>query len=686
MREAVGIFDVSHLGKAIGRAGRARRRSSTRRLTNDLGRIGPGKAQYTLCCDDATGGVVDDLIAYLHGRRRRASWSPTPPTPPRCVRRLADGGARRASTVDDQHRDYARARRAGPALATRCSTRLGLPTGPRLHVLRRGRLSTAPPVVVCRTGYTGERGYELVAAQRRRRRAVGRAARGRRRRTACCRAASAPATRCAPRWATRCTARTSRLDITPGPGPPRLGGRLEEAGVLGPGRAARREGGRARRGCCGACAATGRGIPRPGMAVLDAGRRAGRRGHQRDVLPDPEAGIAPGAARPRPASPRATRWSVDVRGRPLRVPRREAAVRALPRALTGRDPINSDVRRFRVAGGATVFCMSAQFSRTAHPAPLPHAQRAEIVAGARVRQVLHRPHGHDPLDPGPGLARRGGAAVRPAHAATRRRWCCTTGRRSSKGSRPTASPTARSPRSGPDANAARFRASAARLAMAQLPDELFLASLAELLDVDREWVPPAGGEEAMYLRPFMMAAEVGLGVRPSAEYLYCVIASPAGPYFPGGVKPVDVWLSTDYTRAALGRHRHGQVRRQLRRLAAPAGPGRRARLRAGGLPRRRGAPLDRRDGLEQPVLRLRLGRPGRGRDARADRQHPRRASPATRCWCWPRSWAARSPSAASPGTSGARARRTAGSPRSSAAARRRWSPRSAGSGTTAARS
>src|SRR5919107_4168128 len=104
----------------------------------------------------------------------------------------------------------------------------------------------------------------------------------------------------------------------------------------------------------------------------------------------------------------------------------------------------------------------------------------------------------------------------------------------------------------PESNAARFRASAARLAMAPLPDDLFVASLAELLDADREWVPPAGGEESMYLRPFMMASEVGLGVRPSAEYLYCLIASPAGPYFPGGVKPIDVWLSTDYTRAALG--------------------------------------------------------------------------------------------------------------------------------------
>ena len=65
-------------------------------------------------------------------------------------------------------------------------------------------------------------------------------------------------------------------------------------------------------------------------------------------------------------------------------------------------------------------------------------------------------------------------------------------------------------------------------------------------------MPAAGGEDSLYLRPFMLATEVGLGVRPSAEYLYAVIASPAGPYFAGGLKPVDVWLSTEYTRAALG--------------------------------------------------------------------------------------------------------------------------------------
>ena len=104
----------------------------------------------------------------------------------------------------------------------------------------------------------------------------------------------------------------------------------------------------------------------------------------------------------------------------------------------------------------------------------------------------------------------------------------------------------------PDANARRFQGSAARLAMPELPEELFLASLAELLAVDSEWVPASGGEDSLYLRPFMIATEVGLGVRPSSEYLFAVIASPAGPYFSGGVKPMDVWLETEYTRAALG--------------------------------------------------------------------------------------------------------------------------------------
>jgi branched-chain amino acid aminotransferase len=103
----------------------------------------------------------------------------------------------------------------------------------------------------------------------------------------------------------------------------------------------------------------------------------------------------------------------------------------------------------------------------------------------------------------------------------------------------------------PDANAARFRRSAERMAMAPLPDELFLGSLHELITIDRDWIPTDEGG-SLYLRPFMYASEVFLGVKPSAEYLYVVIASPVGSYFKNGVKPVAVWVSQDYTRAAPG--------------------------------------------------------------------------------------------------------------------------------------
>jgi branched-chain amino acid aminotransferase len=104
----------------------------------------------------------------------------------------------------------------------------------------------------------------------------------------------------------------------------------------------------------------------------------------------------------------------------------------------------------------------------------------------------------------------------------------------------------------PDANARRFARSAKRLGMAELPEELFLDSLRALVDIDRNWVP-SDPDESLYLRPFTIATEVGLGVnKPSAQYAYLLIASPAGSYFAGGVKPVKVWLSTEYTRAAPG--------------------------------------------------------------------------------------------------------------------------------------
>lgn len=104
----------------------------------------------------------------------------------------------------------------------------------------------------------------------------------------------------------------------------------------------------------------------------------------------------------------------------------------------------------------------------------------------------------------------------------------------------------------PEANAARFQASACRLAMPELPVETFVEACDALVQQDAAWVPEHGGEESLYLRPFMIATEVGLGVRPSNEYLFLVIASPAGAYFPGGVKPVSIWLSEDRVRAVPG--------------------------------------------------------------------------------------------------------------------------------------
>lgn len=103
----------------------------------------------------------------------------------------------------------------------------------------------------------------------------------------------------------------------------------------------------------------------------------------------------------------------------------------------------------------------------------------------------------------------------------------------------------------PEANAQRFRESAVRLAMPQLPEDVFLESVRLLVDIDRAWIP-AGEGGALYLRPFMFASEVFLGVRPSHEYLYIVIASSVGAYFKGGAKAISIWVSQDYSRAAPG--------------------------------------------------------------------------------------------------------------------------------------
>jgi branched-chain amino acid aminotransferase len=103
----------------------------------------------------------------------------------------------------------------------------------------------------------------------------------------------------------------------------------------------------------------------------------------------------------------------------------------------------------------------------------------------------------------------------------------------------------------PDAHAARFRRSARRLVLPELPEDAFIEAIDLLIQHDHEWTPGAP-EQSLYLRPFMFATDVGLGVHAGAKVSFLLIASPSGSYFPGGVKPVTVWLSEDYTRAAPG--------------------------------------------------------------------------------------------------------------------------------------
>jgi branched-chain amino acid aminotransferase len=103
----------------------------------------------------------------------------------------------------------------------------------------------------------------------------------------------------------------------------------------------------------------------------------------------------------------------------------------------------------------------------------------------------------------------------------------------------------------PQTNARRFRDSAARMMMPQLPEDVFVASLRELVTVDARWAP-SGDEKSLFLRPFMFAVEEGLAVRPANEYLYVVIASPAEYYFAAGTKPLSVLVSRNYIRAAPG--------------------------------------------------------------------------------------------------------------------------------------
>jgi aminomethyltransferase len=162
VREAVGVFDVSHLGKLVVR-GEGAVAFINSCFTNDLGRISTGQAQYTLCCDES-GGVVDDLIVYLKDDDHLL-LVPNAANTAEVARRL-QAAAPEGITITDHHETHAvlavQGTRSDEVLAA-----LGFPTGPDAAPIDYMAFTESPydgvDVVVCRTGYTGERGYELIA-------------------------------------------------------------------------------------------------------------------------------------------------------------------------------------------------------------------------------------------------------------------------------------------------------------------------------------------------------------------------------------------------------------------------------------------------------------------------------------------------------------------------------------------
>lgn len=157
VREAVGIFDVSHLGKALVKGpGAADFVNSC--FTNDLRKISPPKAQYTMCCDEETGGVVDDLIQYLRSDDE-VFLVPNAANTAEVVRRLNEK-LPEGITVTDQHTEYGVIAVQGPK-SFEVVEALGLPTDLEYMSFAEADWN-GKPVIVLRSGYTGEKGFELV--------------------------------------------------------------------------------------------------------------------------------------------------------------------------------------------------------------------------------------------------------------------------------------------------------------------------------------------------------------------------------------------------------------------------------------------------------------------------------------------------------------------------------------------
>ena len=191
------------------------------------------------------------------------------------------------------------------------------------------------------------------------------------------------------------------------------------------------------------------------------------------------------------------------------------------------------------------------FERTPHPAPVPGETRAEAIADPKFGTVFTDHMVVVDYDADKGgwhqaqVVPRGPIALDPAASVLHYAQEIFEGMKAYR------HPDGSLALFRPGENARRFNDSARRMAMPELPGELFLESLRQLLSIDKDWVP--GGEGAsLYLRPFMFASEAFLGVRPARQYKFIVIASPAGAYFKSGHAAVKIWVSRNYVRAASG--------------------------------------------------------------------------------------------------------------------------------------
>ena len=428
-RTAVGLFDVSHLGKALVRGpGAAEYVNSA--LTNDLGRIGPGKAQYTLCCNDS-GGVIDDLIAY-YVSDDEIFLVPNAANTAAVVAALQE----RAPDGADHHRRAPLVRRAGGAgaeVGRRASARSGCrptwttwatPT-PSSAASRCGCAAPATPASTatscCRPGTAAAVVFDAL---------VEAVARGRRR----ARGARRPRHAAHRDGLSAARPRTVAGHLAAA-GPLRLGDRLEEGRVLGPRRVAGREGRPGPRRLLRGLRAVGRGVLRADMTVLDGDRPVGvttsgtfsptlKLGIALALI-DADAGVADGQ-----------RVAVDVRGRAL-----ECEVVAPP-FVDGQNSLATGYTIGHMTEGPLEFTLA----RNANPAS--DEVRADILRDPGFGR-FHTDHMVSiDYTEGKGWHDARGACRTARSSSTRRRSCCTTRRRSSRGSRPTAGPTDRSCRSG----------------------------------------------------------------------------------------------------------------------------------------------------------------------------------------------------------------------------------------------